>query len=88
MAMAKYPVSTQRAAEIAGIHRGTLQRWLRKRPECPKASVEVPLGGGLTLRRWSAEDVAKLKAYVYEHKLEGPGRPAGSKSRKSRAERL
>ena len=86
MAMEGYPVSTERAAEIAGISRVTLQRWLRKRPECPKASVEVPLSGGLKLRRWSAEDVAKLKAYVKEHKL--PGRPAGSKSRKSRADRL
>ncbi len=66
--------STAQAAKMAGVHRVTLQNWL-KRPECPRASVQIPIGGGLTVRRWSDADVAKLKAYVKEHRLENVGRP-------------
>ena len=87
MVKSEYPVSTATAAEMAGLHRVTLQTWLRERPDCPQASVEVPLAGGLTLRRWSAEDVAKLKAYAQEHRAENVWRPVGyrpAKKSKSR----
>jgi hypothetical protein len=71
--------STAEAAKKAGIDRVTLQRWIVTRPDCPRASVEIPLSGGLTLRRWSAEDVARLKSYAREHKLENTGRPPKNK---------
>jgi hypothetical protein len=68
--------STAQAAKIAGIDRVTLQRWIAgQRADCPQASIQIPLAGGLTLRRWTDADVVALKAYAKDHKLEGVGRP-------------
>lgn len=67
--------STAQAAKAVGLHRVTLQNWLAEREDCPRASIEIPLSGGLTLRRWSEEDIAKLRRYVREHKAENVGRP-------------
>jgi len=73
--------STAQAAKAVGLHRVTLQNWLTQRADCPRASIEIPLAGGLTLRRWSAEDVEKLKGYVKEHRLENVGRPKKDKGK-------
>ena len=57
--------STEEAAEKARIDRTTLQKWLAN--GTVRASVEVPLAGGLLLHRWNDSDIRALKAYVRDH---------------------
>ena len=57
--------STDQAAAKAGIHRTTLIRWLQNGKV--KASTEVPLAGGITLRRFTDADIEKIKKYRHDH---------------------
>lgn len=76
--------STEEAAQEAGIDRVTLERWIGgknpRRPECPRASIEIPLGTGkhFIQRRWTDEDVKRLRKFVRDHRYEGRGRPRNS----------
>jgi len=54
-------LSTEQAAVAAKITRVTLQRWIGK--GIIRASVEVALNG-LTVRRWSTDDVRRIKLLV------------------------
>ena len=65
--------STEQAAIEAGISRATIMRWLKKGRI--KASINVPMSG-ITLHRWTAADIQRLKAAVSEHYEQGrTGRP-------------
>ena len=68
-------VSTDKAAEEAGIHPVTLRRWLASKSIRPKIqpSVATPMEGR-TLWRWTTADVEKLKAYKAAHYRKGRGR--------------
>lgn len=57
--------STLQAAKKANLHRTTLIRWLQE--EKVKASTEIPLAGGNILRRFSDDDIEKIKKYRTEH---------------------
>lgn len=67
--------STDQVAELAGIHRATLYRWLDA--GSVRASIEIPIEGDRTVRRWTASDLEKLKRYVAANYTET--RPKGAK---------
>jgi excisionase family DNA binding protein len=58
--------STEEAANLAGVTRVTLYRWLLRGMIQPTIAVELK---GMTLRRWTKADVEKAK------KLKGQLRP-------------
>jgi DNA-binding transcriptional MerR regulator len=53
--------STEEAAIKSGISRSTIMRWMSKGLITP--SVNVPMNG-ITLHRWTAADVERLKTVV------------------------
>ncbi len=65
--------STDQVAKLAGVHRATLYRWLDA--GVVSASVEMPIGGNRTIRRWSLTDLQRLKRYVRENYVQT--RPKG-----------
>ena len=71
--------STLEAAKKAGIHRATLIRWLQEGHV--KSSTEVPLAGGNVLRRFTDEDIEKIKLYRNAHYWEMPGAKRFKKSK-------
>jgi predicted site-specific integrase-resolvase len=72
--------STRQAAEKVGIHWVTLHRWLASKKIRP--TIAVPIDGGRTLWRWTANDIAKLGKVKQETYRKGRGRK--SKGRKKR----
>jgi transposase-like protein len=73
--MTEKTYSTNQVAKLAGIHRATLYRWLET--SSVRASIETPIEGDRTVRRWTAADLEKLKRYVAENYVET--RPKGKK---------
>lgn len=60
--------TTSEAAEQAGITRATLQDWIKKR-KC--AAPKLTKLANITVRLWTASDVARLKATkkeIYQEK--------------------
>ena len=68
--MADKTYSTLQAAKKAGVHRATLIRWIQAGRA--KASKEVVMPGGNTLRWWTDADIEKLKAHKEQHYWEMP----------------
>jgi predicted site-specific integrase-resolvase len=64
---------------MVGIHRLTLQEWLRVGKVRP--SQAIPLGRGRTLWRWTSEDVRKLRHYKRSHFGKGRGRKKKAKNK-------
>jgi excisionase family DNA binding protein len=69
----KTKLTTSEAAELAGIARVTLQRWLKagKIPNPPKTLVGKD---GRAVRLWSSADIARLRMLATETYREGQGR--------------
>ncbi len=63
---------TKQVAEMIGIHRITLQRWLLdgKIKEPKRGNV-----GGMDVRLWTARDVQRARKYKEEFYRKGRGRP-------------
>ena len=72
----KRTYSTERAAELAGIHWTTLHRWLRA--GAVKPSIALPLEGR-TLWRWTNADVERVRKYKAAHYRKGRGRKPKAK---------
>ena len=70
--------STEEAAELAGIHRITLVKWLRK--GMVSSSIEYPAKNGV-FRPWTEADVKKLSRFKESHYWEGRGRPKAEESK-------
>ena len=64
--------SAKQAAELVGISYITLRRWLA-RGDFP-TSIAVPVGGGKTIRRFTREDIGKLRKFKEETYCKGRGR--------------
>jgi len=65
------PLSTAEVAQRAGIHRVTLEEWLRRgKVKRPKA-IRI---GGQNYRLWSEKDVERIRAYKEEFYRKGRGR--------------
>jgi transposase len=64
--------SAKQAAELVGISYITLRRWLA-RGDFP-TSIAVPVGGGKTIRRFTREDIGKLRKFKEEYYCAGRGR--------------
>jgi len=70
----KRTFSTERVAEIVGVHWTTLHRWLRSGGVVP--SIAVPLDGR-TLWRWTRQDVERVRKYKEANYRKGRGRKKG-----------
>lgn len=68
--------STKKAAELAGIHFITLQRWVNDGKVSPSEKIRQ---GGFTLWRWTDADVERLRKYKDAHYRKGRGRKKGKK---------
>ena len=77
----KRTFSTERVAEMVGIHWTTLHRWLRSGGVEP--SIAVPLDGR-TLWRWTLQDVKMVRKYKAVHYRKGRGRKKAQKKRGNR----
>jgi DNA-binding transcriptional MerR regulator len=71
--------STIQVAKILDIGTDTLHRWMREKlvPTPPIQSV-----GGMSVRLWSEDDLAKAKKYKTEHYWGRGGRKKRRQSRK------
>jgi excisionase family DNA binding protein len=65
------PLSTGEVAKLVGVHRVTLENWLRKgklkRPKTTKV-------GGLTYRFWTNRDIERIRAFKEKFYRKGRGR--------------
>ena len=52
---------TDTVAKMIGVDRATFYRWLATGKL--KATYEMPMGDGLTIRRWTSGDVQRLREY-------------------------
>jgi len=65
------PLSTKEVAAQVGIHRVTLEEWLRKGKVKSPKKVQI---GGQTYRLWTDLDVERLKKYKERFYRKGRGR--------------
>jgi predicted site-specific integrase-resolvase len=72
----KRTFSTERVAEMVGVHWTTLHRWLRSGGVEP--SIAVPLDGR-TLWRWTLQDVKMVRKYKAVHYRNARGRKKAQK---------
>ena len=70
------PLSTKEIAAQVGIHRVTLEEWLRKGKVKPPKKVRI---GGQTYRLWTAVDVERLRKYKERFYRKGRGRKKAAK---------
>ena len=63
--------TTVQAANVLGIGRDTLYRWIRakKIPEGKLTRV-----GNFSIRGWSDRDLDRIRIYMRENYIKGPGR--------------
>ena len=62
--------STAQAAELLGISRQTLHRWLAARKVSPPGKRKV---GGVTVRIWTKKDVERVRRYKVKFYGKGKG---------------
>jgi predicted site-specific integrase-resolvase len=67
--------STKQVAEMVGVNRVTLQRWLLSGKIAEPKRVNV---GGVEVRVWNARDVARVQEYKDEQYRKGRGRKKAS----------
>jgi excisionase family DNA binding protein len=65
------PLSTKEIAAQVGIHRVTLEEWLRKGKVYPPKKVQI---GGQTYRLWTDVDVERLRQFKTKNYRKGRGR--------------
>ncbi|MBI3484699.1 MAG: MerR family transcriptional regulator [Acidobacteria bacterium] len=65
------PLSTKEIAALVGIHRVTLEEWLRKGKVKSPKKVRI---GGQTYRLWTDLDVERLRTYKERFYRKGRGR--------------
>ncbi len=63
--------STKQVAQMAGVSRGTLARWLRSGKFKEPRRIR---GGGIDARVWTARDVERVRKWKAAHYWEGRGR--------------
>ena len=65
------PLSTEQIAQLVGVHRVTLEEWLRKGKVKPPKSVRI---GAKTYRLWADKDIERLRNYKGKFYRKGRGR--------------
>jgi excisionase family DNA binding protein len=65
------PLSTPEVARKVGIHRVTLEKWIRAGKVKPSKRVRV---GGRAFRIWTAGDVERVRKWKAAHYRKGRGR--------------
>jgi len=65
------PLSTAEVAALIGVHRVTLEEWLRLGKVKPPKTAKI---GGHTYRLWSEKDVERLRTYKEKAYRKGRGR--------------
>ncbi len=65
------PLSTPEVARKVGIHRVTLEKWIRAGKVKPSKRVQV---GGKAFRIWTARDVERVRKWKAAHYRKGRGR--------------
>ena len=68
--------STKEAAQRAGIHFITLQRWVAENKVSPSQRIKQD---GFTLWRWTDSDLERVRKYKQENYRKGRGRKPKSK---------
>jgi excisionase family DNA binding protein len=63
--------TTLQAAEVLGIGRDTLYRWIRAKKIRPGKVTRV---GNFAIRGWTDRDLARIRKYMRENYVKGPGR--------------
>jgi len=65
------PLSTREVAAQVGIHRVTLEEWLRKGKVKPPKKLQI---GGHTYRLWTDRDIERLRQFKTKYYRKGRGR--------------
>lgn len=65
------PLSTAQVAEMIGVHRVTLEEWLRLGKVKPPKSVKI---GARSYRLWAEKDFERLRRYKDKFYRKGRGR--------------
>ena len=65
------PMSTPEVARKVGIHRVTLEKWIRAGKVKPSKRVQV---GGRAFRIWTARDVERVRKWKAANYRKGRGR--------------
>jgi predicted site-specific integrase-resolvase len=71
------PLSTPEVAHKVGIHRVTLEKWIRAGKVKPSKRVQV---GGRAFRIWTARDVERVRKWKAAHYRKGRGRKKKKKA--------
>ena len=65
------PLSTVQVAKLVGIHRVTLEEWMRQGRVKPPKAVSI---GGQTYRLWSERDIERVRKHKEKFYRKGRGR--------------
>ncbi len=70
--------STAQVAEMLGIHKVTLKRWMISGKSAEPRRIS---SGGVSVRVWTDRDVERVRRYKAAHYRRGRGRKKGKKSK-------